>query len=647
MASYNTFVPELSFFIGKGGVGKTTASAAYAVYTALQAPKKLVLLLSTDPAHSLSDVLQMPLGGNATKVPLGAAGKLYAWQVNAAKQFEEFLEEHRQRILEIIDRGSLFSRQDIEPLLDKSLPGMAEISALLALQSALESGKYDRIVVDTAPFGHTLRLFGLPEHFLHFLDFLDLAISRDRVLAQHFGGRTRRGNDEFLSEWRTTVEGLQESIARKARLFLVTTPEKFSLNESLRACATLGTYSPPLKIGSVVMMRAVRGNQRCKICRPRAQAARYARTLLRKEFPDANLHVGEDAGGPILGVRGLKLFANHLFSGKRLDWKAPAPKIREVVMKVAKWPVLDVPLSLVLGKGGVGKTTIAAGLGFNTREKGGMPVDICSVDPAPSLDDIFGKDVGDRLEPVLGDPKFRASEMDSMSVFKTWVAEVKEKIDQAMTSENYGVHIDLSFERELISELLDSVPPGVDEVLAVFRIIDLLSHRGRVVIDMAPTGHALDLLKMPDRILAWTRVLLKTLAEHRKLNLARDAGVKVAELAHRVRELASLLTDSEQACIYTVMLAEPLPDRETERLVTDLRSLNLDSKVIFINRVLFPQDIQRCQRCNRARRWQLATIAGLRRRYPDTTLYIVRNFPNEISGKKGLGSLTREIWQLA
>jgi arsenite-transporting ATPase len=274
-------------------------------------------------------------------------------------------------------------------------------------------------------------------------------------------------------------------------------------------------------------------------------------------------------------------------------------------------------------------------------------VEICSVDPAPSLDDIFGKDVGDRLEPVLGDPKFRASEMDSMSVFKTWVAEVKEKIDQAMSSETSGVHIDLSFERELISALLDSVPPGVDEVLAVFRIIDLLSHRGRVVIDMAPTGHALDLLRMPDRILAWTRVLLKTLAEHRKLNLARDAGVKVAELAHRVRELASLLTDSERARIYTVMLAEPLPDRETERLVTDLRSLNLDSKVIFINRVLFPQDIQRCKRCNRARRWQLATIARLRRRYPDTTLYIVRNFPNEISGKKALGSLTREIWQLA
>jgi len=209
-----------------------------------------------------------------------------------------------------------------------------------------------------------------------------------------------------------------------------------------------------------------------------------------------------------------------------------------------------------------------------------------------------------------------------MSVFKTWVAEVKEKIDQAMSSETSGVHIDLSFERELISALLDSVPPGMDEVLAVFRIIDLLSHRGRVVIDMAPTGHALDLLRMPDRILAWTRVLLKTLAEHRKLNLARDAGVKVAELAHRVRELASLLTDSERARIYTVMLAEPLPDRETERLVDDLDELGLRSKSMFINRVLFSRNTAGCLKCEQARRWQLATIARLERRYRGKFVYV-------------------------
>src|SRR5438105_13426155 len=109
-------MPELSFFIGKCGGGNTTTSAAYAVHNASQFPTKPVLLLSTDPAHSLSDVLQLPLGGKATKIPLGAAGKLYAWQENAGKQLQEFLDEHKQRLLENITRCSLFSRQDIDPL---------------------------------------------------------------------------------------------------------------------------------------------------------------------------------------------------------------------------------------------------------------------------------------------------------------------------------------------------------------------------------------------------------------------------------------------------------------------------------------------------------------------------------------------------
>src|SRR5207244_8052101 len=129
------------------------------------------------------------------------------------------------------------------------------------VQSAIDSGKYDRIVVDTAPFGHTLRLFGLPEHFLHFLDFLSLAISRDRVLAQHFGGHARLGSDEFLSDWRATVEGLQQSIAQRARLFLVTTPEKFDLNESLRNYAKIDTYSTPLEVHAVMLIRALKRKQ--------------------------------------------------------------------------------------------------------------------------------------------------------------------------------------------------------------------------------------------------------------------------------------------------------------------------------------------------------------------------------------------------
>jgi arsenite-transporting ATPase len=336
-----------------------------------------------------------------------------------------------------------------------------------------------------------------------------------------------------------------------------------------------------------------------------------------------------------------------VFSGGPLKLDIPAPKNPEVHLKAARWPVLKSPLALVVGKGGVGKTTISAALGFNTRSKTRAPVEICSVDPAPSLDDVFQKEIGDRAQPVLGDAEFRASEMDSEELFRQWVGEIKSSIEEATTTEISGVHIDLTFERQLLSELLEMVPPGVDEVLAIFRILDLLGQGSRrVVIDMAPTGHALELLRMPERILGWTRTLLKTLAAHRTLALARDAGVRIAEVGQRVRQLAGLLKDPNRSRTHTVMLAEPLPDRETERLISELGKLHLPAKSMFLNRILFAEDVGKCRRCCRAMEWQRATMNSLKRRYPQLDIYVVRNFPKEIVGRAGLRSFTGELWQV-
>jgi anion-transporting ArsA/GET3 family ATPase len=94
------------------------------------------------------------------------------------------------------------------------------------------------------------------------------------------------------------------------------------------------------------------------------------------------------------------------------------------------------------------------------------------------------------------------------------------------------------------------------------------------------------------------------------------------------------------------MLAEYLPDRETERLMEHLRKLNLSSGALFVNRVLFSEDIGQCRRCNQARAWQFATLAKLRRRYRSAELYVVRNFPYEIAGKTALRSFTGELWRV-
>jgi arsenite-transporting ATPase len=644
-------VPELAFFVGKGGVGKTTLSAAYAIRRALKDPGGRTMLISTDPAHSLADILQIKLSDSPANMPLRARTKLIAWQMNSAKLFRSFIGHHKPHILEIIDRGSLFTAEEISPLLDTTLPGMSEIAALMAIQDAIESGKYSTIVVDTAPFGHTLRLFSLPEQFAKLLNFLKLAASRDEVLAAHFGGRSSFATIPFLQEWQLKVETLQRSFSA-AQLFLVTTAEKFALNESVRCLEELKKADVGVTVGAVILNRVIRNPTSCSSCRRKAEAARAARSLLKDKYGSARLYVADDPGFPILGARVLERFAEHVFSGTAFKAKAHFPEAKaktkpQFAFTAVQWPKLQAPLSFVLGKGGVGKTTISAGLGFSCRERSKVPVEICSVDPAPSLDDIFLTPVSDRPKPVLGDPKFRASELDAVSLFQSWIGEIRGEIDDATTGDYSGVHVDLSFERRLFSELLEIVPPGLDEVLAIFRIVEMLDGPARkIIIDMAPTGHALELLRMPGNILAWSRLLLKSLAAHRKLALARNAAVKIAELEMHARQLSAALKNRKQVAIFSVMLPELLPDRETERLLGELQDMGLAADTVFVNRVIFPETAENCRRCQLAVRWQANVLSELRHRYPKKDIYVVRNFDNEIAGRKGLLSLTGELWRL-
>ena len=189
------------------------------------------------------------------------------------------------------------------------------------------------------------------------------------------------------------------------------------------------------------------------------------------------------------------------------------------------------------------------------------------------------------------------------------------------------------------------VPPGVDEVFAIFRILDLLeARRGSVFIDMAPTGHALELLRMPERILLWSRLLLKSLAAHRTLALAQDVAVELAGLGQRVRRLLEMMRDPKQSRAWAVMLPEPVPDWQTQRLLAAMKELGIAVDSLFVNRVLLGPS--GCQRCQRAQKWQLATLQSLQKKYGDHRLYLVRDFPAEIAGAAKLKKFTGELWQI-
>jgi len=183
--------PRLVFFGGKGGVGKTTCAAAAALLLAERTPGRRVLLLSTDPAHSLADALDVPLGDDARAVP-GAPANLSARELDAARAFAAWRERHQGDVEGLRQAaGADLDPQALADLLDLAPPGLDELSAVSALADGLfgdgddgERAAYDLLVVDTAPTGHTLRLLAAPALMLEWVHtLLSLLLKYREVVA--------------------------------------------------------------------------------------------------------------------------------------------------------------------------------------------------------------------------------------------------------------------------------------------------------------------------------------------------------------------------------------------------------------------------------------------------------------------------------
>ncbi|HSB74065.1 MAG TPA: ArsA family ATPase, partial [Terriglobales bacterium] len=504
--------------------------------------------------------------------------------------------------------------------------------------------------------------FELPGHFQRFLNFLEVASSRDALLAQRFGGRASGTTAGFLEEWQVTVRRVKEAFSsEQAEVLLVTSPESFSLNEAVRCVNALKESAPEMRLGGVVLNRVVMEGDGCKRCRYRARQGKQAVQFLKREFPRVPRLIGPDPGNPLLGTELLQRFGAAVFGersgrARRANLSSPAPRSRgegrtlPLKLERCEWPAMEPRLSFTLGKGGVGKTTITAALAFHSRAvRKDIHVTVCSTDPAPSLDDVFEKKIEDTMVHVLGDRGLGAIEMDAVLEFRRWAARIREQLSSSTSMESGGLHVDLSFEKEVFAALMDVVPPGVDEVFAIFRILDLLEAKpGKVIIDMAPTGHALELLRMPERILLWSRLLLKSLAAHRTLALAQDVAVELAGLGQRVRKLLEMMRQESRA--WAVMLPEPVPDRQTQRLLAAVNELGIEIDSLFVNRVLLePALFEKktgCKHCRRAQQWQLATLQSLQQKYGRHRLYLVRDFPAEIAGAARLKQFTGELWQI-
>ena len=227
-------------FTGKGGVGKTTASAATAAVAAARGSK--VLVLSTDPAHSLGDALGVRLGPEPTEVDTG----LYAMQVDAQRAFERSWREIQSYLTAVLERVGVDTLQAEELTV---LPGAEEVLALIEVTRQATSGPWDLVVVDCAPTGETLRLLALPEALTWYVERVFPAQRRAlravRPLLSRVSGPAVPRDDVFEAVERLHRELLQVRAVLTApttSVRLVLTPEAVVVAEARRTLTSLALY---------------------------------------------------------------------------------------------------------------------------------------------------------------------------------------------------------------------------------------------------------------------------------------------------------------------------------------------------------------------------------------------------------------------
>ncbi len=587
-------LPRTAFVAGKGGVGKTTIAAALAATFAERGDG--TLLVSTDPAAALASVLGSPVGAEATPVQ-GVQG-LTVRQLDAASLRHDFLERWRNTIAEIIDRGTYLDRAEIDGIVDAALPGADEVFALLALADLLASGDaYQRIIVDTAPTGHTLRLLALPDTFSALLSMLDLMQDKHRFMVRTLTRRYRSdAADAFIAEMRGKVDRLRAALsdAQSVAAIVVTRDEPVVRAETVRYVEQLRGLH--VRVAAVVVNAASE--------RPRAVI----------DADVAEYVVGVQSEPPV-GIAALRRTILVMDEGTAERQNAPKARAaggrREAedaaearsgrgggnVAGIAR------TLTIVGGKGGVGKSTAACAIAIAAVDADQRPTLLVSTDPAPSLADALGESdaewAHEDVEYAPTDvPGLMVRQMDATTAFARLRDEYQNRIDDLFAAlvggggEGGGVGVDLERDRAIVRDLLALAPPGIDELYALSVLGDAL-YEGRfqrIVVDPAPTGHLLRLLDMPAIALDWSHRLMRLMLEYRNVVSLGDTAQELLNFAKRTRVLDALLHDASRSSLVIVALDEPVVRAETERLAGEVQTRRIDVGAIVWNRVRRPPD---------------------------------------------------------
>ena len=574
-------LPPWTLVGGKGGAGKTTCASALALRSASRGAR--TLLVATDPARTLGDALGHPLGPAPAPVP--GFERLHACQLDAPSARAVFLAKWRETIVTIVDRGTYLDRDDVTGLVDAAMPGADEVMALLGLAEVGRDGSWERVIVDTAPTGHTLRLLALPDTFQSLIELLGAMQDKHRFMVSALTHRYREdAADAFLREMQGQVDLLKRQLTdpERSAALLVTRLEPLVVLETARYAESLQELG--VRVAAIVVNAWTAQGRDRDVLQALSAAEpgvpRYAVPLLDEQaLGTAALVAWGEA---------LRRWDGGARNGRVAEGGPPqqqdateSGRLRHPTVATAI-PVR--PLTIVGGKGGVGKTTAACAIAIAAASPE-HPVLLISTDPAPSVADALLQPIGDEETEVAGAPGLHARQMDATAAFDRMRRSYEARID-AVFEGLMGRNLDASHDRRILRELLSLAPPGIDEVYALSLLGETLAE-GRydvVVVDPAPTGHLLRLLEMPAMALEWSHQLMRLMLKYREVTGLGDAAGELLAFARRTRAVRELLADASRAGAIVVALDEPLVRAETLRLAAAVRALGVHAAAILWNR---------------------------------------------------------------
>jgi arsenite-transporting ATPase len=640
------------FFGGKGGVGKTTAASATALFLLKHASNgEQILLFSTDPAHSLSDSLTKRIGSRLVEVSRNRSARLFAFEMDSKVALEDFRKQHGKVLAEIAERGTLLDESDINELLGLSLPGLDEVMALFELSELDRSATYSHIVIDTAPSGHTTRLLRLPEVFKRMVTALDRMADKHRYIVAHFA-RRRVALDEvdlFLRDITERIERVKRLLYQsdETSFVLVSIPEAMSVQETKRYFESL--QSEGVAVTDLVINRVEETHGDCTFCRARVASQRPWLKELKKGFKGIRQHEVLLQENEVRGVDSLLLFGQQIWEERSAKAPARAASKQRSPTRIdpavtSKFAFGERRIWIFGGKGGVGKTTAAAAYALllaKTHSK--QKVLLFSSDPAHSLSDSFDKQIGPLKKGIGGVRNLDAMEIDPGKWFEDLKQRYRSWTDELFGSLASGSSLEIKFDREAMRELVELTPPGIDEIAALGAISDLLDENQyhSIVLDTAPTGHLIRFLELPQIALSWVRTFIKLLLKYQHIVHASQVAEELIELSKRIKRVLALLTDSTLCEFVGVAIPERMSLEETIDLRDALLRLSVPMRKLLVNGIIPTEGSATCHFCNSRRGGQDLVMKSFRKQFGGSVELFVA--PQQNQDIRGVDLLLKHI----